>query len=238
VNALVVIPARGGSKGVPGKNLRPLGGKPLLAHSIDAAHEVMLASTRVVVSSDDAHTLDVANEFGAWRLMRPAALATDTASTDSVILHALDAVDATAGVIDVVVLLQPTVPVRATGLVDACIQRLLDTGADSLLTANPLHFVWWREGGYDHQLGRPMGQGWRTQCWRRPARQHMLAREVMWHEDGSVYVTRPDILRTTGRRIGGRIEVFETERTVDIDTEADFAVAEALLARQSVPELP
>jgi CMP-N,N'-diacetyllegionaminic acid synthase len=242
VTVLAIIPARGGSKGVPGKNIRPLAGKPLLAWSIEAA----LASRvgRIVVSSDSTEILEVATRYGAEPLERPAELATDDAPTDEVLVHALVALGVDGYHPDLVVLLQPTVPVRRAGLIEECTWRLLETHADSLLTAYPLHFVWWQESPsywYDKTVGgsgRAAAPAWRTQCPRRPPRQHMVARELMWHEDGSVFVCRAELLRTTGRRVGGRMEVFETERTVDIDTEHDFAVAEALLlARQGCARL-
>jgi N-acylneuraminate cytidylyltransferase len=238
VNVLAIIPARGGSKGVPGKNVRLLAGKPLLAWSIGAAQDSRSVN-RIVVSSDSAEILEDGARFGAERLARPAELATDDAPTDEVLVHALLALGVDGYHPDLVVLLQPTVPVRRAGLIDACIDRLMATGADALLTAYPLHFVWWQEPPsywYDKKVGgsgRPAVPSWRTQCPRRPPRQHMVARELMWHEDGSVFVCTAEQLRTTGHRIGGRMEVFETERTVDIDTAEDFAVAEALLlARQ------
>lgn len=229
MRVMAAIPARGGSKGLPGKNLLPCAGKPLLAWSVEAGLAARLVD-RVVVSSDSAEILATAATFGAKTLMRPAFLATDTAATDAVLAHALRAESERP---DLVVLLQPTVPVRAPGLVDACIRRLLEAGADSLLTAYPLHFVWWRENT-DASRAADGDPRWRSQCPRRPRRQDMEARELMFHEDGSVYVTRADLLERTGRRLGGRIELFETERTVDVDAGEDLALADAMLKRSLV----
>lgn len=245
MNVLVVIPARGGSKGVPRKNMRFAAGRTLLDWSIRAANESRwvfqtCGESRPVVSTDDHEIAWRAQEEGeAVALMRPAELATDEALTDPVLVHALKAVQAERAPIDVVVLLQPTVPVRRHGLVDECIEVMRNTGADSVLTAYPLHFAWWRETPaypYNTRTGHPAPEAWRSQCQRRPRRQDMEARELMYHEDGSVYVTRADYLLEHGARIGGRIEVVETERTVDIDTERDLLVADAMLRAAALEE--
>lgn len=230
MNVLAVIPARAGSRGVPHKNIRLCAGRPLLEWSIEAARAAAHVS-RVVVSTDSEAYANIARLAGADVVIRPAALATDTASTDGALSHAMRAVGAPLP--DLVVTLQPTVPVRAPGLVDACIRRLLETGADSLLTAYPLHFVWWPAG--DSEWAENLT--WRTNCQPtrgRPMRQDMKRLETYWHEDGSVYVTRAHLLAGESeppRRLGGAIQVYATERTVDIDTEADFRVAEAMLWR-------
>ena len=233
MKALAVIPARGGSKGVPRKNVRMLAGKPLLAWSIEAAQPPTCWVDRVVVSTEDREIAEVAAGYGAEVIERPDHLATDDAPTDGVLLHAVNALAERGYWPDLVVLLQPTVPVREPGLVDRCVEHLIMTDADSLLTAYPLHFVWWQESPAYRDAGttsRPDPPGWRSQCPRRPPRQAMHSRELMWHEDGSVFVCKTQLLAATRSRIGGRIEVFETRRTVDIDTEEDFQVAEALMA--------
>jgi CMP-N,N'-diacetyllegionaminic acid synthase len=223
VKVLALIPARGGSRGVPGKNLRPLGGRPLLGWSILAAKAARQVD-RVVVSSEAPGILDTAAEYGVEAIARPAELATDTALTDPVIVHAVEALFVGGYLPDLVVLLQPTVPFRAPGLVDACIDRLIASGADSLLTGYPLHFVW-----------RQSLQGeWRTLTPNRCRRQDQHAAERLFHEDGSVYVTRTAALMAHRARVCGRVELFETARSIDIDTEADFRAAEAQLMAQEV----
>jgi N-acylneuraminate cytidylyltransferase len=223
MNAIAIIPARGGSRGVPRKNLCEVGGKPLMVWSIQAALE---AGLEVVVSSDDDEILEMAARDDVLLRRRPYGLATDGALTDPVLVDAVNALGRPE--LSHVVLLQPTVPVRSVGLVARCLQVAEETGADSVFTAYPLHFVWWRAGmdpgRTDH---RP--DTWETQCRRRPRRQDMHARELMYHEDGSVYVTRVQTLLETGSRVAGRVEIVETERTVDVDTEADLIVADALL---------
>lgn len=230
MKAVAIIPARGGSKGVPGKNIRPLGGRPLLAWSIDAALDAGIAP---YVSSDSLEILEIAASHGAGIIRRPEVLATDTALTDPVLLHALGAVGVLCKEpIDYIVTLQPTCPIRRPGLVRECLEKIRATDADSLFTGYRLHFVWWKETVGPDSMSAEV---WRSQCPRRPRRQDMVGRERQWSEDGSVFVTRTAYLEATGARIGGHIEHVETERTVDIDTEYDFRVAEALLwARDEV----
>ena len=123
-----VTPARGGSKGLPRKHLRMMCGKPLIAWTIEAA----LASQRLdryVVSTEDQEIAEVARQWGAEVIARPPELATDEATTLSVVQHALAQIPT-----DVVVLLQATTPIREPGFIDRCIQRFVETGADSLAT--------------------------------------------------------------------------------------------------------
>lgn len=231
---LAVIPARGGSKGVPRKNLRLVGGRPLIAWSIDAA----LASrkvNRVVVSSDCPEILAEAEKLGAVPLVRPAFLATDTATIEATLKHVVRTEPERP---DIVVSLQPTVPVRRPGLVDDCIQRMYDTDADSVFTAHPEPNMWWRE---DKQLWAEHAD-WRTNNPDRLQRQQMKATDLEWAQDGSVIVSRVHLLDSgkaqqiyPPRRIGGRVQVYPNERTVDIDTEEDLALADrALLYRAGV----
>lgn len=231
---LVVIPARGGSKGVPRKNLLECHGRPLLAWSIEHARACAAElvdgkagepiETAIVVSTDDAAIAEVARAHGVPVLERPAELATDEALTDAVVAHVVRSYDRfPAARPDLVAVLQPTVPMRRPGLLTACVARLLDTGADSVHSVYPLHFVWWREGARYANGEREIA--WRTQTARRPRRQDMEARELMYHEDGSVYVCTADLIRKTGGRIGAKAECVVTEATIDIDTPRDFALA-------------
>lgn len=143
---LAVVPARGGSKGLPGKNLRSLAGLPLVVHSVRAA-EAMRTVTRCVVSTDDPQVAAVAREHGAdvpW--LRPAALATDDTPMAPVLRHALAAVENEEGhPYDAVVLLDPTSPARVPPEVDAAVERLLDSAhLDGVISVSQPSFnpVW------------------------------------------------------------------------------------------------
>lgn len=254
---VVIIPARGGSKGIPRKNLVQCAGKPLLAwtieHAQESVHELELLSELnvdapedivpeieggILVSTDDPEIAAYAKDFGVSVLDRPADLASDTALTAPVIAHAVAHLDMFPHAKpDIVAVLQPTVPARPARLLADCVERLWTTGADSVLTAYPLHFVWWKETPtyqYAKDTGGPAPDEWRSQCPRRPRRQDMTAREKMFHEDGSVFVATADLIRKTGEYIGGRMEVVQTPRTVDIDDEVDLALAETLLTYRKV----
>lgn len=163
----------------------------------------------------------VSVDLGGCRIVgRPPELATDDASLDGVLIHAIDTVGLDDS--DIVVLLQPTVPVRRPGLIDDCVkcfQRF--PAAKSLATANRLHFVWAGDAGV---LVNPP----------RVNRQAMNSSQILYEEDGSVFVVRAGDLRRTGSRIVEPMILIETERTVDIDTERDMEIAEFLLSRSDI----
>ena len=125
---LGITPARGGSKGIPRKNIKMIAGKPLLAWTIEAAKKSKFID-KYVVSTEDKEIAKVAQRFGAEVLYRPAELATDEVSTESVLKHTVNSFKC-----DTLVLLQPTSPVRRSGLIDECVKEFTDGGYDSLAT--------------------------------------------------------------------------------------------------------
>jgi CMP-N-acetylneuraminic acid synthetase len=220
MSVVAVIPARGGSKALPRKNILPLGGKPLLAHTILDS----LAATRVtrtIVSTDDAEIADVARAWGAEvPFTRPAALATDAATTEVVLQHALAWLEGEARArVDVVVLLEATSPFRAPGVIDAVIARLDDPDVDTALTVVRDHgYFWTRDGGRAIRLD--------------PGYQPRQTRTPRWRETGSVYATRAAVVRG-GERIGPRaalVEQDEVDALVDVHTAFDLWLAERILA--------
>ena len=226
MRTVAIIPARGGSKGIPRKNLRRVAGRSLVGWSVLAGLEAELVD-EVVVSSEDQEILEEAIRCGAHPLQRPEELATDEATTDAVLWHAMNALGWKHGM---VVLLQPTVPARPPGLVDAAIRRLEETGADSLFTGEPLHFVWRRVARSNHAGALLPGPLVQTNCrGQRIRRQEFQWADERWREDGSVFVTRAKLLAETRARLGGKIEMLPNTRTVDIDSEAQLQVAESLL---------
>ena len=133
MRVLAVIPARGGSKGIPRKNIRPLAGKPLIAWSIEAA----LASpsiTKTVVSSDDDEILEIADQYGAETMKRPDVLASDEAGSEGLVLHALSVEKEQGSDYDYVMLLQPTSPLRAQREIELAIQMLSESDAKALIS--------------------------------------------------------------------------------------------------------
>jgi len=219
VTVVAVIPARGGSERIPRKNLLPVGGLPLVAHTIRHA---LAAETvdDVVVSTDDTAIGDVAAAEGARVVMRPSELATAQATSESALLHTLDQLDTEP---ELVVFLQATSPVRRPGDIDAAIalQRRLDV--DTVFSAVRDRALYWRleqdgpvPANYDVQERR---------------REQDMAPQM--RENGSIYVVRTSHLRATGNRLGGTTGVYEMEpwTSVQIDEPEDVELAEWILGR-------
>lgn len=200
---LGLIPARGGSKGVPKKNIKMIHGKPLIVWSIEKAL-VSKMIDKVVVSTDSEEIAEIAKKAGAEILMRPAELATDTASTQDVMVHALKQYPA-----DTLVLLQPTSPYRSEGLIDECIEEFIQNEYDSLATGFMCDY---KEYG-KNTLPRQQIQGF-------------------FYDDGNVYVIKAaNILN--GDRYGKKIghKIISRYENAEIDDEYDFWLLEQILKK-------
>jgi len=218
VNICAIILARGGSKGVPGKNIRPLAGKPLLGWTVEHATQSSRID-RVVVSTDDDAIAAVATTFGAEVMRRPAEFSGDTASSESALLHALDTLrDRESYEPDLVVFMQCTSPLRGRRDLDDAIERYIAEKADSLLSVVPTQKFFWHE---TENGPASLNYEYTERVWH-----HELP--IYYHETGSFYIMRPALLRETGLRLGGEIVMFPmaVESAVDIDTEEDFLMAE------------
>ncbi len=223
---LAIIPARGGSKGLPGKNILPLAGKPLLAYSIEQA----LAAEPVVavyVSTDDPAIGSVARVYGAEVIWRPPEISDDWASSESVLIHALDQWMLHNVQIDLVLFLQCTSPLRRPDDITRAIQQFYATGADSLCSVAPSHRFLWRIG----EDGQPESANW---DYRQRSRRQDRAPEF-W-ENGSIYLFRPWVLRQFNNRLGGKITLYEMDEwsSVDIDTYDEFELCEWLMTRRGM----
>ena len=225
MRVLGVIPARGGSKGVPRKNIKMLGGKPLIAWTI----EVCAASkrlTRTVVSTDDEEIAQIAREYGGdVPFMRPDDLATDSAASIAVMRHAVEAVEADGDEhYDAMVMLQPTTPFRTTGDIDSSLEILEKTGCDSVISVNDV-------GGHlparmkylqgDKLIDPPFCEEIENQ-----PRQEL---QSMYIRNGAIYATRRDVLM--GGSFKGkdsRAWLMEETRSANIDMPIDFYFAEML----------
>jgi len=225
---LGLIPARGGSKTVPRKNIRLLGGRPLLAYTADAALAAQRLA-RVIVSTDDQEVAEVARHSGVEvPFMRPAELATDAAPTLGVVQHALRWLQTHGEWYDAVCLLQPTSPFRQPGEIDGCIALLLETNVDAAMTVrqvpdefNP-HWTYERDDrGYLRlSTGEPTPISRRQDL------------PVAYHRDGSVLVTRREVVLQRDSLYGDRVVgyVMDVGPSVDLDSLADWARAESLLS--------
>ncbi|MGF1504944.1 MAG: cytidylyltransferase domain-containing protein [Anaerolineae bacterium] len=221
MEVLAIIPARAGSKGVPGKNIRPLAGRPLVAHTIEHARAAPIV-TRIVVSTDGAAIAQVASGCGAEVIRRPPAISGDTATSESALRHVLDTLrEAEDYQHDLVVFLQCTSPIRAPDDIQRAVQTLLAEGADSLLSVTPSHrFLWKRRGDTVESINYDYRQ--------RPRRQD---HDPEFAENGSIYVFRPWVLLHENNRLGGRIALYAMGpwSWIDIDSLQDFALCEWVL---------
>lgn len=217
---LAIIPARGGSKGVPRKNVRLLAGRPLICHSIDHALRSELV-TRTVVSTDDAEIADVAQHAGAEVVQRPAALSADASPSEPALLHVLKSLREREGYTpELVVFLQATSPIRADDAVDAAIRQMRRENTDSLVSVCASHdFLWTTRG----DGGVPVNYD----PARRPRRQDM---DPQFRENGSMYVMRAAGLERHACRIFGKVALFEQPMLhgFQIDTPEDFRLCEAV----------
>lgn len=223
MNVLCIIPARGGSKSIPGKNLRLLVGKPLVAHSIEHALGARHV-TRVVVSTDDAGIADASRGFGAEVVWRPAELSGDTAASESAVLHVLDHLLQVEGYDpELVVFLQATSPCREVEDIDGLVEELLQHDADSAFSAYAEHFTGrWRvtpDGTVAPVNFNPE---------RRPRRQKY---PIEYLENGSIYAFRPWVLRKFGSRMGGKIVLREMPflRSLQVDEPTDLQLMEQVM---------
>jgi len=223
-SVLAIIPARGGSKGLPGKNIRKLAGKPLIAYSIGQALESRYIG-RVVVSTEDSEIARVAARYQAEVIRRPDELALDDTSSVDALQHTLDYLKEAEGYSpDLVVLLQPTSPLRKVEDIDGAIDKLLEVGCDSVVSVcdveHPAHWMYTLEG----ERLKPIIEGGRKVGRRQDA-------SKVYRLNGAVYVTHRDVVMRQDKVMGDdtRAYIMPRERSVDIDTEFDFKLAELLM---------
>ncbi|MCB0191140.1 MAG: acylneuraminate cytidylyltransferase family protein [Anaerolineae bacterium] len=218
MKTLALIPARGGSKGVPRKNLYPLAGKPLIAHTIEQACQARLVN-RVIVSTDDPEIAAVSESYGAEIIWRPVDISGDTATSESALLHALCLMaDTESYQPDLLVFLQCTSPLRRPVDIDNAIQTLSEQNADSLVSVVPSHdFLWVFSEGQAKSLN------YDYRC--RPRRQD---RQPEYRENGSIYILKPWVLYELNNRLGGLIVLYPMDivSSIDIDTLEDFSWCE------------
>ncbi|MGC3994162.1 MAG: acylneuraminate cytidylyltransferase [Propionicimonas sp.] len=216
---LAVIPARGGSKGVPGKNLARVGGVPLVVRAVRAARAAGRISA-VVVSTDDPAIAAAATAAGAIAVERPADLAGDTASSESAVLHAVETLyGGHTDELDVIVLVQCTSPFLTPAELDAVVAAVTDEGADTAFTAAPFHGFVWRDAdaaaGVNHDAG---------------GRQRRQDRAPEWLETGAAYAMRAAGFAELRRRFFGRTVAVPTDpdRVLEIDEPGDLERARVL----------
>ncbi|MBA9047734.1 MULTISPECIES: N-acylneuraminate cytidylyltransferase [Streptomyces] len=226
---LAVIPARGGSKGVPAKNLAPVGGVPLVARAVRECRATRLV-TDVVVSTDDQAIAAAAREAGAEVVLRPAVIAGDTATSEAAVLHAMDAHEALHGAaVDIVLLVQCTSPFIVREDIDGVAGAVAEDGADTAVTVAPFHGFVWRESDGDG-AGEGEGEGGVGVNHDKSYRPRRQDRPQDFLETGTAYAMDAAGFREHGHRFFGRTELVRTDpaRVLEIDDPHDLARARAL----------
>lgn len=222
-NILIVIPARGGSKGIPRKNLRPLGGKPLISYAIATARSSCFAPT-VCVSSEDEEICSVSRHYGAAVVRRPVELSGDGVTLDPVIHHAYKTMARKVGHdFDLVVTMQPTSPLLTVGSLDAAIRLILENESiDTVISAREdTHLSWRLEAGR-----------YRPNFAKRVNRAELIPN---YRETGGFFVSRASVV-TPGNRIGENVHLFALtgRETIDIDTFEDWWLCVYYLRRKRI----
>jgi CMP-N-acetylneuraminic acid synthetase len=220
MSLLAIIPARGGSRGVPRKNVRPMGGKPMIAWSIEAALKATSVA-RVIVSTDDEEIAAAARAHGAdVPFMRPADLASDTASPVDVVLHATNTLEHD----DWIVLLQPTSPLRTHHDIDDAVQLQKERNARAVVSVTSAqHPPQWMRRIDDRGVLVPWLGG------QEPARRQDA--ETLYDINGAIYLLETKTLRDERTFVPDATHayVMPAERSLDIDSEWDFHLADLVL---------
>lgn len=219
---LAIIPARGGSKGIPRKNVRLLGGKPLITWTIESAKKSKYLN-RIVVSTEDDKIAEVAKLYGAEVIKRPEELAKDETPLDPVISHAVKTIEENENIkYDIILTIQPTSPLLTTNTIDKAIEIMLSKDCDTLMSVkNETHLYWTKKG-----------ESFIPLYIERKNRQYLTP---IYKETGAILISKRKIINED-TRIGKKVFLFEVpeEESVDIDTYQDWWVAENLLKKQTI----
>lgn len=225
---IIAIPARGGSKGIPGKNIRMMNGKPLLAYSILNALSLKQVygeeSVDVVVDTDDDEIAEIAKHYKAEVIMRPAELAGDDVTLDPVINHAVTVKEGQVNAsYDIVITMQPTSPTLKANTLQQAVAYFIESGVDTLISGvNAPHLSWTTDGE-----GKKI-----------PAYEKRLNRQYLpahFSETGAFVLSKRECVSESGR-IGSKVDIYELseEECVDIDTASDWQLCEAILGRKKI----
>jgi CMP-N,N'-diacetyllegionaminic acid synthase len=226
---IAIITARGGSKGLPGKNIIDLGGKPLLTYTIAAALESRNID-RVILSTDDQDIVEIGKKYGAEvPFLRPSSLATDTAHSPDVVEHAIGFLEESEGIYcDIAVMLQPTSPFRTGGHIDEAMEKYRSEDNESLISIKPQDYPpWWMFKTIGRQLKPAVP-------WKEGVNVFNLERQEfpeIYRPNGAIYITNRNQLKKKGNLVNpdscGYYEM-SIEDSVDIDNFTDLAVARTL----------
>lgn len=223
---VAIIPARGGSKRIPRKNLFLLAGQPLISYTIQHARTAV-GIDRVIVSTDDSEIATVSERYGAEVVRRPKELAGDSATSESAIIHALQYLEDRDNYRpEIVVFLQCTSPIRDIDDIDNALAKFKTDDLDSLFSVSRYRkYIWTLRDkkmvsiNFDYQLERWLEQEF----------------PVQYEENGSIFVIKRDVLFRDKYRFGGKLGIYEMNyiKSFQVDTEDDLSICEYLLQKRS-----
>jgi CMP-N,N'-diacetyllegionaminic acid synthase len=220
-----VIPARGGSKGVPRKNIKPLAGKPLIAYSIEQSLQSEYID-RTIVSTEDKEIADISRKYGAEvPFIRPDDLAGDQVATVDVLVHAINWLEEKDKYsFDILVLLHTTTPLREVNDIDSCIKMLVESKADDVFSVTEAH----RNPYFNMVEISPNGK---VQLSKKGAFTSRQTATKVYDMNSSIYVWRKEILKSEKKIFleNSRVYIMPKERSLDIDDNLDFKIAEFLI---------
>ena len=234
MHTIAIIPARGGSKGIPKKNITDFCGHPRLAWTIACCLRCR-SLEGIYVSTDDAGIAAVARRYGAEVVRRPAELSTDAADSESAVIHALDEVESKGGNrVEAVLFLQATSPLREASELEGALAKFKEEKLDSLFCAAELESmsIWREEQGVLRSWNYDFNHRKRRQDARDAARQYV--------ETGSFYITRPQLLRDKHNRLGGTIGIWQVPiwKHFEIDVPEDLQICELFMRRYRLDQSP
>jgi CMP-N,N'-diacetyllegionaminic acid synthase len=221
MNILAIIPARGGSKGIPGKNIKKINGKPLLQYTINASLNSKFIS-KTIVSTDDDKIAKIAKKLKVDVIIRPKNLANDKAQIEPTMEHVLKKLKTKEGYVpDVIILLQNTSPLRTSKHIDNAFKKFKDKKLDSVLSASFSHQFIWRT---KKELSKPLNYDPNH-------RQNRQELSKDFKENGAIYITKYQNFMKSKCRVSGKIGIFEMpeHRSFEVDSKIDFSIIEFLL---------
>ena len=226
-NIVAIIPARGGSKGLPNKNIYPIFGKPLIEWTLEQA-KISKYIDEIIVSTDDINIMNIAKKKGAIIIERPNNISGDEASSESALIHSIGVLNEKLNMKpDIVVFLQATSPLRKRHDIDDAIKTFINRGLDSLFSVTtPDDLTLWQEEkgewksiNFDYQ--------------NRVRRQDMSTNYI---ENGSIYIFKPQILEKFNNRLGGKISTYKMDfwQTWELDTYEEIELIEFFLEKKNL----
>ena len=224
MNILVIIPARGGSKGLPGKNIKILNGKPMICYTIDVARSIV-ADENICVSTDDSHIIDVVNNYGLdVPFVRPTELASDTSTTNDVLLHALSFYEDKGLIYDVIVLLQPTSPLRKQIELQEALS-LYNSDIDMVVSVTKSHTP--------AVLCKENDEGYVELVINKSASRRQELEEF-YEYNGAIYIINTESLKQKGlANFTKKVKyVMPKSSSIDIDDILDFVSVEAIMVNK------